>query len=155
MLLEHVKGITPDTELEAEYNNLVEQTNRILSQLSTIMEAPQMAEIGDRLAGGQAPHEAAAATPAPGNVQGGEDVGDALNALDTVMQQLDAAKRGLGLVNKLADSPSRTRNRSRVMGNLNKIRGNLRRVEKMISDIVDNDFELKSELNYDAKSMAG
>jgi len=148
MLLEHVKGITPDAELEAEYAAISEQVTTLLDQLNTLLETP-MDAMGSRMADRQPQR------PAPGGVEGGQDVGDALSALDTVMTQLDAAKRGLGLVNKLGDSPSRTRNRSRVMGNLNKIRGNLRRVEKMISDIVDNDFELKSELDYDAKSMAG
>lgn len=38
-------------------------------------------------------------------------------------EQLDAAKRGLGLANKLKDAEERKKHRSRIMVNLNKLRG--------------------------------
>jgi len=128
MLLEHVKGITPDAELEAEFDALTEEVNKLLDQMKIITEAP-MDMAADRLAGG-AP---ASDVPPPGSVEADGSMEEVMDAMDTVMKQMDAARRGLGLVNKLADSPSRTKNRSRVMGNMNRIRGNLRRIEKMLA----------------------
>lgn len=127
MLLEHIKGIKPDTELEAEYKKLLEKANKILNQLEMLTE-DDMSSMSDRLAGQDA-------MPAPGQVapESG-NMADVMAAMDQVMRQMDAAKRGLGLVNKLGDSPSRTMNRSRVMGNLNRIRANLGRIEKMLSN---------------------
>jgi len=52
---------------------------------------------------------------------------------DETSKMLDAAKRGLGLTNKLKDSASRTKFRSRVMGNLNRIRAKLMRITKALS----------------------
>lgn len=135
MLLEHIKGTIPDAELETEYSVLAEQVNNLLDQMNLILEAP-MDAIADRLAGGNPPHgNPSEPMPAPGqvNVEGGMD--EILAAMEQVMKQMDAAKRGLGLVNKLGDSPSRTTNRSRVMGNMNRIRGNLQRIEKMLTNI--------------------
>jgi len=126
MLLEHVKGIKPDTEL-------TEEIEKLEAEISEIMEA----------------------MPRPGEVEAGGNMDELMSAMDAVMKQLEAARRGLGLVNKLGDSPSRTVNRSRVMGNLNKIRGNLRRVEKMFSAAIDEDPELRAELDYQKGVMAG
>jgi hypothetical protein len=126
MLLEHIKGIVPDTELNEEITKLEEEFAQIVE-----------------------------AMPEPGKVEGGENLDKLMGAMDTVMQQLDAAKRGLGILNKMADSPLRTKNRSRVMGNLNKIRANLKRVEKMFSAAIDEDPELRAELDYQKGVMAG
>ena len=78
--------------------------------------------------------------PAPGmadkDFRGSEldypDPENIMGAMETVVKQMDAAKRAMAIINKMADGPSRTRNRSRVMGNLNRIRGSLRRIEKMM-----------------------
>jgi len=126
MLLEHIKGIKHDTELAEEIEQLQAETIKIMEAVARPGEIP-----------------------AEGNMD------ELMMAMDAVMKQLDAARRGLGLVNKLGDSPSRTTNRSRIMGNLNKIRGNLRRVEKMFSAAIDEDPELKAELNYQKGVMTG
>ena len=157
MLLEHVKGVTVDAELEAEYTALTEQMNALLDQMNMILEAP-MDMMSDRLAGQDAPPQETGNTermPAPGQVEAGGNMEEIMSAMEQVMQQMEAAKRGLGMVNKLGDSPSRTTNRSRVMGNMNRIRANLGRIEKMLSQQIDNNPELRSELDYDARSMAG
>ncbi len=51
---------------------------------------------------------------------------------DETMKMLAAAKRGLGITNKLKDSPLRTKSRSRIMGNLNRIRAKLGRISKAL-----------------------
>lgn len=132
MLLEHVKGIMPDAELEAEFNKLTEEINKVLDQMNVIVEGPMDTAAASQLAGEdrQIPR---GEMPAPGGVEGGGDMEEIMAGMDQVMKQMDAAKRGLGIVNKLGDSPSRTRNRSRVMGNMNRIRGNLQRIEKMLA----------------------
>ena len=157
MLLEHVKGTTVDTELEAEYTALTEQMDALLNQMSVLLEAP-MSAMADRLAGQDAPPQESGNTErmsAPGQINPGENMDEIMNAMEQVMKQMEAAKRGLGMVNKLGDSPSRTTNRSRVMGNMNRIRANLRRIEKMLTQEIDKDPELRSELDYDRRSASG
>ena len=51
---------------------------------------------------------------------------------DETMKMLAAAKRGLGITNKLKDSSLRTVSRSRIMGNLNRIRAKLGRITKAL-----------------------
>lgn len=151
MLLEHVKGIKVDAELEAQYAELVEQMGNILNKVTMILNEVRPAfqmqggvqqmspqDIGDPSVVGQneAPSGGMSTkrTPPPGQVGAGSgEMEEVMAAMDQVMKQMDAAKRGLGLVNKLSDSPSRTKNRSRVMGNMNRIRGNIRRIEKMLA----------------------
>jgi len=140
MLLEHVKGITPDAELEAEYAELTEQTNKVLDKINLLLEAPldgsNMAGMEATPAGGQGSEPMSRERmPMPGQVQGGGSMEEVIAGMEQVMQQMDAAKRGLGLVNKLADGPSRTKNRSRIMGNMNRIRANVRRIEKMLANM--------------------
>lgn len=138
MLLEHVKSIMVDAELEAEYASLTEEVNKLFEQATLILEAP-MDMAANRLAGEETPAPmgdmpAAERMPAPGGVEaGGGSMEEVMTAMEQVMKQMEAARRGLGLVNKLPDSPSRTRNRSRVMGNMNRIRANVRRIEKMLA----------------------
>ena len=60
---------------------------------------------------------------------------EALSLFMEMQKRFEAAKRALGLVNKLKDSPSRTRNRSRIMSNLNKIRGSLQRLDKILKEM--------------------
>ncbi len=56
-----------------------------------------------------------------------------VNALfDEASKMLAAAKRGLGIANKLKDPEGRKKNRSRIMGTLNKLRGSLSRIAKAI-----------------------
>lgn len=57
---------------------------------------------------------------------------DIESMFDETVKMLNAAKRGLGLTNKLSDSASRTRFRSRIMGNLNRIRAKLARITKAL-----------------------
>ena len=127
MLLEQIKGITPDEELEKEFLELQEKANKLLDKLNIIVE--RFDTDNDFGKTREMP-------PPPGEVEpSGSNMEDIVAAMDTVIRQLEAAKKGLGLVNKLPDSPSRTINRSRVMKNLNRIRGNLRRIEKMLATV--------------------
>lgn len=57
---------------------------------------------------------------------------DVYNALFKAAEQLDAAKRGLGIANRLKDPGKRAMNRSRIMRNLNKIRGLINRATKAL-----------------------
>lgn len=57
---------------------------------------------------------------------------DIMIAMDRVMRQMEAAKRALGLTNKLEPGPSRKEHRARIMSNMNKIRANLKRIEQML-----------------------
>ena len=50
--------------------------------------------------------------------------------LEEITKRMNAAYRGMGIVNRMQDSASRTRHRSRIMSNLNVIRGMLSRVLK-------------------------
>lgn len=142
MLLENIKAKTPDTELEAEYMELVEATDNILNHISILLEQPMGNMAADRLsepmptADDGVVNDPAAPMPRPGQVapEAG-NMEEVMSAMDQVMKQMEAAKRGLGLVNKLGDSPSRTRNRSRIMSNMNRIRANVRRIEKMLSEM--------------------
>lgn len=136
MLLEHIKGTSTDAELEAEYIKLAEETNKLLDQMNVVLEVMDWGGIADRLAGekpamqDEMPQDEK--MPRPGQVDPGEDMEKTMSAMEQVIKQMKAAKRGMGLVNKLGSSSSRTMNKSRVMGNMNKIRANLRRVEKML-----------------------
>ena len=154
MLLQHIKSIEVDAEAQTEYDNLVEYVNSILNKMEVVLEAAPMRDhsfnLSNRLAG-QIPSPTAGASeqpevmptsgngvpnmPAPGQVEAGGSMEEVMASMETVMKQMDAAKRGLGLVNKLSDSPSRTQNRSRVMGNLNRIRANVGRIEKMLASM--------------------
>ncbi len=124
MLLEHVKNIEfIDEELENEIAELSESITQILDQLNEEL--------------GMQPNNPEMSMPRPGmgdetlRDQPAEET-DVVAAMDTIVKQMDAAKRGMAILNKMADSSSRTRNRSRVMGNLNKIRGSLQRVTNML-----------------------
>lgn len=143
MLLENITAKSPDTELEAEYQELVEQTTVVLDQIKLLLEEPMgnsavASRLSDPMPSAEdgVVNDPAAPMPAPGQVapQGGS-MEEVISAMDQVMKQMEAAKRGLGLVNKLGDSPSRTQNRSRIMGNMNRIRANVRRIEKMLGEM--------------------
>lgn len=57
---------------------------------------------------------------------------DVVDAMDRVIAQMEAAKRALGITNRLEPGPARKQHRSRIMSNMNRIRANLRRIEKML-----------------------
>lgn len=57
--------------------------------------------------------------------------GDITHNIFKLMDMLDAAKRGLGLANKLRNPEDKKKNLRMVMINLNKIRHALAKVEKM------------------------
>jgi len=142
MLLENIKAKAPDAELEAEYAELVEQTTTILDQIKLLLEEPMgNAAVADRLSEPMPSAEDGVVNdpptrmPAPGQVAPEGGMEEIMAGMDQVMKQMEAAKRGLGLVNKLGDSPSRTKNRSRIMGNMNRIRANVRRIEKMLASM--------------------
>ena len=127
MLLEHVKNVNfVDEELEAEFAEIRESIETILNELD-----------GDL---GMRPDGSGLKMPAPGMAdKEGPGMGldypspeNIMAAMETVVKQMEAAKRAMAIINKMADSPSRTKNRSRVMGNLNRIRGSLQRIEKMM-----------------------
>jgi len=57
-----------------------------------------------------------------------------VNALfDETSSMLAAAKRGLGIANKLKDPEGRKKNRSRIMGTLNKLRAQLGKIAKAVA----------------------
>lgn len=58
------------------------------------------------------------------------DMSDLSGAFDEAAKRLDAAKRGLGLVNKLPPGDQRTENRRRIMANLNRLRALIARIAK-------------------------
>lgn len=58
------------------------------------------------------------------------DMSDLSAAFDEAAKRLDAAKRGLGLVNKLPPGDQRTENRRRIMANLNRLRALIARITK-------------------------
>ena len=124
MLLEHVKNVNfTDEELEAEYAAVMESFNSVMTQLDE--------DFG--MAGGQR------SMPPPGMADDSvsrkvfpED--DEVNvALEQAVKQMVAVKKAMVILNKMSDSESRTRNKSRVMGNLNRIRGSLQRIVKMMN----------------------
>ena len=61
------------------------------------------------------------------------NMGALIQQLDVVMKQFEAAKKGLGLVNKLSPGPSRAKHSSRIMGNMNRIRAGVKRAEKALA----------------------
>jgi hypothetical protein len=130
MLLEHVKNVSSevDEELEKEYQEIFETMEALINELD--------AELGMR------PDGSGERMPAPGMADR-DPLGDRVDALDpeaimsameTAVKQMEAAKRAMQILNQMADSPSRTRNKSRVMGNLNKIRGSIQRIQKMMGE---------------------
>ena len=129
MLLEHVKNINfVDEELEAEYAELKESISAFLNQLDED-ESPWL---------GQSSTDVRQRMPSPGMADAGirnqeSPIDDeVMAAMDNIVKQMEAAKRAMTILNKMSDSSSRTKNRSRVMGNLNRIRGSLQRVTKMM-----------------------
>lgn len=86
----------------ASYRELVEMFDALVDQINTLTEAviPVDADL------------------------------DIEQQLAELTKRMEAARRGLGLVNKFPAGPSRTEHRKRIMGNLNTIRAMLGRVLK-------------------------
>lgn len=59
--------------------------------------------------------------------------------LELAIRQFSAARRALGLVNKLAPGPTKQRHASRVLAVLNQIRASIRRIEKQITVDLSNE----------------
>ncbi len=57
-------------------------------------------------------------------------------AMDQLAKRLEAARRGLGLTNKLPPGDSRIMHRRKIMGNLNKIRSLFNFIQKKLEDSV-------------------
>lgn len=60
-------------------------------------------------------------------------------AMDQLAKRLEAARRGLGLPNKLPPGDSRVLHRRKIMGNLNKIRSLFNFIQKKLEDSVGTD----------------
>lgn len=121
MLLEHVKNVNfVDNELEKEIQDLTESISAVCEEL------------------GMRPDGSGETMPSPGQADR-EMIGpdsnpeDIMGTMETIVKQMEAVKHAMTILNKMPDSESRTRNKSRVMGNLNRIRGSLQRVTKMFS----------------------
>jgi len=71
--------------------------------------------------------------PAPGQVAPTGNMDQILRGMDIVTKQMNAARKAMGMLNTMKDSEFRTKNRSRVMGNMNRIRANIQRIEKLLS----------------------
>ena len=56
--------------------------------------------------------------------------GDFIGMFDEAIKRLEAAKRGIGITNKLPPGEERIFHRHKIMGNLNRIRGLLTRIMK-------------------------
>jgi len=112
MLLEHVKGVNfIDDELEAEYAEVLESFNAVMTQLD---EDFGMAGAGQS----QMPPPGMADDKVGSQVFPEDD--EVSSALDNAVKQMVAVKKAMTILNKMSDSESRTRNKSRVMGNQSK-----------------------------------
>jgi len=126
MLLEHVKNINfVDEELEAEYAEVLESFNTIVAQLNE--DFGMSAGGGERMPPPGMADDSVRRQEAPAS-------DEVSSALDNAVKQMVAVKKAMQILNRMADSESRTRNKSRVMGNLNRIRGSLTRISKMMQD---------------------
>ena len=110
-----IKSSQPsEIEVVNQYTQLVEQFNQLTQQLMTLNEAVNFDFMEPT----------------------------AQNSIVTQFGQLihmfDGAKRGLGLANRLKPSLTKTKQLSRIMGNLNQIRNKIKNVERMIRSEIDN-----------------
>lgn len=73
--------------------------------------------------------------PMPGVVAGAGEHHDALinKMFQETIFRMEAAKKGLGLANKLRGSTKKN-HLSRIMGNMNRIRAQIRRMEQLIAN---------------------
>lgn len=62
-----------------------------------------------------------------------------MNLMGDAILKFNAARKGIGLVNKLKNSEERKKHRSAVMSNMNKLRGLMQRIDKKIAGISKNE----------------
>jgi hypothetical protein len=55
-----------------------------------------------------------------------------LSLMDATMKQFAAAKRGLGIANRLKTPEDKKKHRSRIMGTMNRIRAAITKIQKMM-----------------------
>lgn len=84
-----------------------------------------------------------------------QDMGMIAALFDDTTRMLDAAKRGLGITNKLKDSALRTKSRHRIMGNMNRIRAKLNRITKAIETHYEKDNEFQRDQDMHQREMSG
>ncbi len=123
MLLEQINKFGfVDEELDGEYQDLMESITSICEDIG--MTAP-----GSDI---KMPYPGTADdTVSRQDYPAAEDVE---STMAVVIKQMEAAKKAMAILNKMGDSPFRTKNKSRVLGNLNRIRGSLQRVTKMLEN---------------------
>lgn len=66
-----------------------------------------------------------------------------LNLMGDAILRFEAARKGLGITSKLRDPVERTKHRSAIMSNLNKLRGLTARIDKAISNITNETNETR------------
>jgi len=123
MLLEQINRFGfVDEDVESEYQDLMENVTSICEDIGMTapgsdikMPYPGMAD--DTISRQDYPEQ--------------EDIE---STMAVIIKQMEAAKKGMAILNKMGDSPFRTKNKSRVLGNLNRIRGSLQRVTKMMEE---------------------
>jgi hypothetical protein len=76
-----------------------------------------------------------------------EEIGQLFN---NIQVQLDAAKRGFGIVNKLKNPEYRKKHKGRVLGNMNSIRAKLNHAIKQIM-ASDLDLDVSNNSGYDSQ----
>ena len=125
MLLEQVKNINfVDEEFESYYAELTESINALFIQINEEIGMPA------NVTGRHMPQPGMADDAIRNQDFALDD--DVSSALEDAVKQMVAVKKAMVILNKMPDSSSRTRNKSRVMGNLNRIRGSLQRIVKMM-----------------------
>lgn len=87
-------------------------------------------------------------------VEGDFHVDQTMKDMEDVSKRFEAARRGLGLVNKLQAGPSKKKHGARVLGNLNRIRGLLRRLEKQLAVDITGGFSAPNDLNVIPQNKA-
>lgn len=63
------------------------------------------------------------------------DMSDTQEAMNELEKRFQAAKRGLSIINRLEPGQFRVKHSRRVMGNLNKIRAGLQKIQKQLSQV--------------------
>lgn len=66
---------------------------------------------------------------------GQDDMTVVIDLLDNTMKQFNAAKRGLGIANKLT-GPDKRKHASKVLSNMNKIRAAIRDAERQLINLL-------------------
>lgn len=75
------------------------------------------------------------------------------NTLFKLAEQADAARRGLGIANKLRDPADRRKHRSRIMTNLNRMRALIRKAEQALDAELNGEQSMSDEMPDDNAGM--